>query len=283
MNQIVYLNQEYMPADQAKISIFDRGVLFGDAVYEVIPVYDGKPFFVTRHIDRLTSSLCKSHIIVPDINWTLLIEELISRNGEGDMQIYIQITRGNQGLRRHDIPSELSPTVFAFTLRNPYPTDKGLEQGLHAKILEDTRWLRCDIKSTAMLANVLLNDEAVSSGFDTALLSRQGYISEGSASNVFIVNASDDVITPPLNHLCLPGITRQLILELCASLNLIVREEPIAVQALFSAKEIWISSTSKQIYPITQIDSSQVGDGRAGKIWRKLHKQYQQLVRKAHE
>lgn len=279
MNPIVYLNQEYIAAQDAKISIFDRAVLFGDAIYEVIPVYKGRVFLADRHIARLHSSLNKARISIPPINWLPIFAELIQRNGSGDMQIYIQISRGNQGIRKHDIPTAIEPTVFAFTLHNSYPTPEGTQQGLHAKIIEDTRWLHCDIKTTSLLANVLLNDDAVSDGYDTALLTRQGYVSEGSASNVFIVNAKDEIITPPLNNLCLPGITRQITLELLDKLNWPVREEPVAVQDLFSAHEIWITSTTKEIYPITRINDYQIGDGEAGKLWRQIHKHYQQLVK----
>jgi len=279
MVKIVYVNDEYVSASDAKISIFDRGLLFGDSVYEVIPVYNGQVFLADRHIARLNSSLTKARIAIPDREWLPLFAELIRQNGSGDMQIYVQVTRGNQGLRKHDIPAVIKPTIFAFTLHMPYPVTENAQRGLHAKIVEDTRWLRCDIKTTAMLANVLLNDDAVSAGFDTALLTRQGYVSEGSASNVFIVSENDEIITPPLNNLCLPGITRQIILELLATLNLPAREALIPVQDLFSAQEIWITSTTKEIYPVTRINSHQVGDGVAGEIWYKLHKHYQQLVK----
>lgn len=278
MNQFVYLNGQITPSHEAKISIFDRGFLFADSVYEVIPVYDGRPFFVEKHLRRLESSLDKSRIPDPQIDWLPVLDELIRLNANGDMQLYIQITRGNQGVRKHDIPDKLEPTVVAFTLHSSFPTSAAAE-GLHAIILEDYRWERCDIKSTALLANVLLNDEAIRQGANTTILTRKGFVTEGSVSNVFLVDKNNIIRTPPLNHYCLPGITREIALDLIKELNWKFIEEPIPVQDIFTASELWITSTTKEIYPVTQVNNLPIGDGQAGIYWQKINIRYKELVR----
>ncbi|ASQ45885.1 D-amino acid aminotransferase [Legionella clemsonensis] len=279
MSGIVYLNGEYVKAGQAKISVFDRGFLFGDAVYEVIPVYNSRPFFAERHLERLEASLTHARIVKPELDWLSIFHHLIQQNGGGDLQIYVQITRGDQGVRKHDIPANLKPTVVMFTLHTPYTSDEIKRKGLHVHLTEDTRWLRCDIKTTSLLANILLNDNAVSRGASTAILSRDGLLTEGSASNVFLVN-KDIIYTPPLNHLCLPGITRQITIELIQSLLWTLREENIPAEALFEAQEVWITSTTKEIYPVTCIDNVLIGNGVAGPYWEQINAKYQQLILK---
>lgn len=278
MSQIVYLNGSYCSASEAKVSIFDRGLTFADSVYEIIPVYKGHLFYVEKHLKRLGTSLAGAKISQPAIDWLAVFEQLIERNGRGDMQIYLQITRGDQGIRQHDIPQEIEPTIIAYTLHTPYPTFKAKESGLKAKLIEDIRWLHCDIKTTALLANVLLNDEALKSGADTAILSRDGFLTEGSASNVFLVDDKGTIFTPPLNSLCLPGVTRQITIELIHSLAWSLREDNIPREAIFKAKEVWITSTTKEIYPVTQVDNSPIGYGRGGVYWREINEKYQELI-----
>lgn len=273
----IYLNGQYMEPHEAKISIFDRAVLFGDAIYEVIPVYNGQVFEADAHLERMKSNLVKVKMDFPQLDWLNLFDQLIQRNGAGDLQIYVQVTRGYQAVRKHDIPAQIEPTIFAFTLHTAYASDAVKRQGLQAYLVEDYRWLRCDIKTTSMLANVLINDEAISHGTHTALLYRGDYLTEGSASNVFIVDQGI-IKTPPLDHLCLPGITRAVCLKLIKELNLPFQEEPIPVEALWSASEVWISSTTKELYPITQINQCLVGNGSAGPIWELLNERYKNGV-----
>ncbi|MDP3268607.1 MAG: aminotransferase class IV [Legionella sp.] len=273
-----FVNGQYYALADAKISIFDRGMLFGDAVYEVLPVYDGCPFFVEKHLARLYSNLEKIKITAPNIHWNELITRLISDNGSGDLQIYIQITRGDQGFRKHDIPSSLVPSVIAFTIHNTYPTLHEKEQGLSAKLIEDSRWKFCDIKTTSLLANILLHDDAVSSGFQTALLVRDGLITEGSTSNVFVVNKAGQIETPSLNHTCLPGITRQVALDLISELNWPILEKDISIKELFDAQEVWITSTTKEIFPVTRIDDILINNGQAGNYWRAIEQSYRRLI-----
>lgn len=275
---IAYVNGEYCSLSDAKISIFDRGFLFGDAVYEVLPVYQGQPYFVDRHIKRLESNLQKTKIVNPNLDWNGLIHRLISENKGGNLQIYLHITRGNQGIRKHDIPSQIAPSVIAFTLHNPYPTQAEKEKGIHAKLIEDIRWMRCDIKTTSLIANILLNDEAVTSGFQTTILQRDGIVTEGSTSNVFIVTKNGLIKTPELTNFCLPGVTRQVTIDLINKLSWSFAEEQIAASELFDAREIWITSTTKEILPITKINDSLVNQGNVGDFWRTINKSYQQLI-----
>jgi D-alanine transaminase len=279
MNAIVFLEGKYCQASDAKISIFDRSVLFGDSVYEVIPVYDGKPFFLDLHLDRLELNLKKLKMSKPAYDWPAILDELIQLNGGGDLQLYIQVTRGNPGSRKHDIPNNLKPTCFAFTLHNTYPTIEDKHRGLHAKLVDDIRWLRCDIKTTSLLGNVLVHDEALSVGADVALLTRNGFLTEGSATNFFIVDKQGIIKTPPLTNLCLPGITRHITIELIKQLKLPFIEEPISVQAVFTAAEVWITSTTKEIYPVATIDGIPVGKTRGSSYWEQLNNAYQLLIK----
>ncbi|GGI76003.1 aminotransferase class IV [Legionella impletisoli] len=279
MEKVVYIAGQFVPASEAKVSVFDRGFLFGDGVYEVIPVYQGRLCFFEQHIKRLKSSLASARIHEPQCNWRDIFNQLIAQNGSGNMQIYLQVTRGWQENRSHDFPDNLIPTVVAFTLNMPYYTTIEKMRGLSAWLVEDIRWKRCDIKATSMLANVLLNDDAVSNGADTALLIRDGYLTEGSSSNVFIVNMNGEVQTPPINGLCLPGVTRQLTIELVKSLNWPFKETKIDEHALLSAKEVWITSTTKEIYPVATINGKSTGDIRKWNYWKIIHEHYQQRIK----
>ena len=283
MNNIVYLNGNYTEAKNATISIFDRGLLFGDSIYEVIPVYNGTPCFVDRHLQRLNSNLDKIKIQKPDLDWLSIINQLIQLNGKSDMQIYLQVTRGNQGVRKHDIPKDIDPFSFAFTMHTAYSSDEEKRRGLSASIIDDTRWLRCDIKATTLLSNVLLNDEAVCAGDQTALLVRNGFLTEGTVSNVFIVDDKGTIKTPPLSNYCLPGITRQLVIELIKELNLPFSEEAIPEADILSAQEVMITSTSKEIYPVTQVNQQKIGNGVGGPCWEKLNTNFHKLVESCYD
>jgi D-alanine transaminase len=215
---------------------------------------------------------------MPSYNWNELIRQLIDENNSGDLQVYIHVTRGNQGVRKHDIPSSLSPSVIAFTIHNHFPSDIEKEQGISAKLVEDIRWMRCDIKSTSLVANILLNDEAVSSGYQTSILVRDGIITEGSTSNIFLVTPDGLIKTPPLTNFCLPGITRQIAVELIQQLNWKFSEEEIKSSDLLYAKEVWITSTTKEIMPVTKINDSLINEGKTGEYWRTINKSYSQLL-----
>jgi len=278
-----FVNGEFLQATEAKISIFDRGFLFGDSLYEVLPVYNGQTRFVDRHLARLNENLEKIKISLPNYDWPTLIERLVAENGGGDLQVYIQVTRGNQGARKHDIPTSLEPSVIGFTIHNAYPTYQEKEKGLSAELLDDIRWLRCDIKTTSLLGNILLNNQAVSSGYQTSILVRDGLITEGSTSNVFIVTKDGKIKTPPLDHLCLPGITRQIAIELMQELSWSIYEETFSIKDLLEAEEVWIASTTKEIYPVTMVGHNTIGTGKAGNYWRTIEPLYKKLVSSPHD
>lgn len=273
----VFINGELFDSCDAKISVFDRGFLFGDSIYEVLPVYQSKVLFIDRHMARLKSNLQKVHIPLPDYNWNNIFQSLLESNSGGDTQIYLQISRGDQGARKHDFPKDLPPTVVIFLLHGSYANAEQKNKGLSAMILDDIRWDRCDIKTNSLLANILLNDQATSSGFDTSILIRNGMLTEGSAANFFIVNPRGEIKTSVLNHFCLPGITRDLALELMQQLKWNVSETDITVEELFEAQEIWLTSTTKEIFPITKLNDKIVGKGIAGSYWQQIDELYQKL------
>ncbi len=279
MAQIVYLNGIYCDAAEAKISIFDRGMLFADSIYEITPVYKNHPFHLEKHLQRLESSLKKAKFSLPKIDWSSLFDQLIERNGGGDMQIYLQVTRGNTGSRQLEIPPNIEPTVIAYTLHIPYPTVEKQKKGLYVELINDIRWQRCDIKSTSMLANVLMNDEAISKGASTAVLVRDGFLAEGSASNIFLVGKDGGIKTPPLNHYCLPGVTRQIAIELINDLSWPLEEREIPAESIFDAQEVWITSTTKEIFPVTKVNDVVIGNGSAGKFWTQINDRFQLLKR----
>lgn len=278
MKRTVFINGQFMPATEAQVSIFDRGFLFGDAVYEVIPVYQNQVCFFDRHMRRLTNSLNSTQIAMPDCDFKVIFNELIKQNGGGDLQLYLQITRGCNFERRINLSPDLLPTVVAFTLHTPYPTSAEKKKGIEAKLIEDIRWERCDIKSTSMLGNVMVNDQAVSSGAHTALLFKDAYLTEGSSSNTFIVDENNTVRTPPLDNHCLPGITREIVIELIQQLGWSFKEDKITKNALIRAKEVWITSTTKEIMPVRKINSHQTGDIGSWEFWSKINEYYQHLI-----
>lgn len=277
--QLVYLNGDFVSAKDASISVFDRGFLFGDSVYEVMPVYNGLLQFFERHMARLKSSLCNIKMDMPSLDWLKLFQTLIEKNGGGDLQIYLQITRGNQGLRKHDFSSTLKPTIVAFTLHIPYPTIEEKQHGIHAKTVNDIRWKRCDIKTTSLLANVLINHEALSDGAQTSILIRDGLVTEGGASNIFIVDKLGVISTPPKSHHCLAGVTRDVVLDLLRELKWPCQEINFELQTLMNAQEVWMTSTTKEIFPITLVNNVPIGNGTAGVFWQQIDQVFQQRVR----
>ena len=276
---IAYVNGNYIHQEKASISIFDRGFLFADSIYEVLPVYNGQVWFLDKHLQRLHYSLSETHIQceLGDNDLKCIFKELINQNNIKNGQIYLQITRGNTYYRNHDIQAKMRASVIAFTMELPYLSLEQAQKGLHAITLDDIRWLRCDIKSTVLLANILLNDQAVSHGADTTLLLRNNYLTESAAANVFIVNDKNQILTPIKDNRCLPGITRDLIVNLAKKAHLSVLEKNISEQELYNAKEIMITSTTKEIQPVTKLNDKMIGDGKAGATWRILFELFQKL------
>ncbi len=274
-DQDVFLNGKWLPADQAKVSAFDRGFVFGDGVYEVIPVYGKRPFRLTQHLARLDRSCNSIRLQNPHSGeeWTKIIGQLIEQSNSDDQSIYLQITRG-VAARDHAFPVKVSPTSFAFSKPLKYADNKEQENGVSAITTEDIRWLRCDIKSVALLANVILRQDAIESGAAEAILLRDESLTEGAASNIFIVK-NDCIITPPKSELILPGITRDLIVELAQANDICMEERNVTVRELMTADEVWMSSSTKEILPIVTVNDTVIGNGKPGPMHKRLYDIYQ--------
>lgn len=271
----VYLNGEFLPADEARISVLDRGFIFGDGVYEVIPVYGGHLFRLQHHLQRLDNSLEGIRLANPldHRQWQAILERLIGENGGGNQSLYLQVTRG-VARRDHGFPPDTEPTVFAMS--NPVdPVPQHLREGVVAVTVEDFRWKLCHIKAIALLPNILLRQQALDAGAAEALMLRDGFVTEGAASNVFIVR--DGVVqTPPKSNLLLPGVTRDLVVELCLANGVPCQQSAISEAQLREADEIWLTSSTKEIIPVIRLDEQPVGSGRPGQVWQRLIALYQQ-------
>lgn len=278
---IVYLNGNYLPIEKAQISVTDRGFLFGDAVYEVIPIYSGKLFRLECHLKRLQNSLNAIRIDfkIDTKEWNNICKELIAKN-KSDIKhqlIYLQISRGATLHRDHIFPEEIVPTIFAQCVPVKKLSFETISQGLSAITIEDTRWKYCYIKSTALLANVLLRQQAYEANASEAILIRDGYVMEGSSSNVFAVK-NDTILTPPLNEYILGGITREFILELARKHKLPLEETPILRNELKAADEVWVTSSVREIFPIIKVDHQVINNGNVGDMWKRMIKYYHEEV-----
>ncbi|MFA7095573.1 MAG: D-amino acid aminotransferase [Gammaproteobacteria bacterium] len=268
---IVYLNGEFLPKDEARVSVLDRGFLFGDGVYEVIPVYGGRLFRLEQHLDRLDQSLVGIRLANPHTRpeWRQIIGQLVELQGGGDQSVYLQVTRGAAPKRDHAFPADVRATVFAMSSPlTPNPPEVA-QQGVAAITLEDIRWKYCHIKAVTLLANVLLRQQALDGGAVESILIRDGEVTEGAASNVFIVRAGE-LLTPPKGPFLLPGITRDLILELAAANGIPHREAAITEADLASAAEIWVTSSTREILPVTTLNGVPVGNGKPGPQWTRM-------------
>jgi len=272
----VYLNGEYLPLSEAKISVLDRGFLFGDGVYEVIPSYAGQLFKLQEHLQRLEASLgvIKLDFSYSLSQWLEILTPLL--NAEKDQYIYLQITRGVSAKRDHAFPLDVTPTVFAMCSDIKLTTR--VEKGIKALTMEDSRWELCHVKATTLLANVLLRQEAIEQGCGEAILHRQGYVTEGAASNLFAV-INGVLMTPKKTAEILPGITRQVILELAKNNDIPHQEDIISLAALQSASEIWVTSSTREIIPVVELDAVKVGEGVPGPVWKRMSQLFQEYKR----
>ncbi len=257
-SRICYLNGDYLPLAEARVSVLDRGFIFGDAVYEVIPAYDGVPFALGEHLQRLARSLAAIEITNPmsDPDWSACFDRLLALNSGGHSSLYLQVTRG-VAERDHAIPAGITATVFVMC--KPLRVTQGITR-VAAVTLGDNRWGRCDIKSTSLLANILLRNQAVAAGFDEALLIRDGHLTEGAATNVFVVS-DGRVRTPSLSHEILAGVTRGLLLKVMDEHGIPNSECAIAATELPHADEIWLTSSSRDLVCVHALDGKKVGDG----------------------
>ena len=277
----IFLNGAYMPIEEATVSVLDRGFIFGDGVYEVIPVYSRRPFRLTEHLKRLQHSLDGIRLLNPhsESEWSSIFNEIIRRNEPEDQYLYLHITRG-VARRDHAFPNPpVPPTVFV--LSNPLTTPPAslLQSGISCITVNDNRWLRCDIKSIALLPNVLLRQAAVDAGCAEAILIRDGsFLTEGAASNIFVVK-NGKLLAPPKDNLMLPGITYDVILELAASNGIAFEVRRISKAEVFGADELLLTSSTKEVLPITTLDGKPVGDGKPGTMFARLHPLYQAFKR----
>ncbi len=279
MTQVAYLNGSFLPLAEARIPVLDRGFIFGDGVYEVIPAYGRRPFHLEAHLVRLARSLAAIGIANPhdDATWSRLITETIARNEPEDQAVYLQVTRG-VAPRDHAFPKDATPTVFLMANPlKPVPPEQ-VEQGVAVVSLADNRWLRCDIKSTSLLGNVLLRQAAAEAGAAECLLFRDGYLTEGSASNIFAVR-SGVVLAPPKSHLILPGITYDVTLDLAQRGGIPTEVRAVSEAETRSADELWLSSSTREVLAITTLDGQPVGTGRPGPVFRRMHAIFQACKR----
>lgn len=272
-----YLNGKFVKPEQALVSVMDRGFLFGDGVYEVIPVYNGKLFRLAPHLKRLQNSLDGIMLDNPmsDKEWQDMLLTLLAKNPQGEKSLYLQVTRGYSEQRHHSFPETPKPTVFArCSPLNTWSMEK-LQQGISAVTMPDTRWRQCHIKAITLLPNVLLNQQAKQLGAAEAILIRDGHAIECSSSNLFIVK-NQTIITPPLSSFLLGGITRDLVVELATQHNVPLQQRDITEMELNQADEMWITSSTKEIAPVIKLNDKPVGDGQIGPLWQRMMGYYQQ-------
>lgn len=267
-----YVNGDFVALEDARVSVLDRGFLFADSVYEVIPVYAGHCFALDAHIDRLARSLDMLGIANGRgrPSWRALIERLIEANNGGDLAVYLQVSRGAPPRRDHCIPNDIEPTVVAFCQSRAAPDPEILATGIAAVTQTDTRWQHCSIKSTSLLANVLAADAARAAGANEALMVRDGNVLEGTSSNVFAV-IDGTLVTPALRDTILPGITRAVVLDLARRYGFDHTEiDALSLDTLRSASEIWITSSVREIFPVTRLDNTAVGNATPGPVWTRM-------------
>ena len=272
---MIYLNGSFMPVGEARISVLDRGFIFGDGVYEVIPVYSRKAFRLSEHLRRLQDSLDGIRLPNPHTNaeWVHLIEQIIAGNEGEDQYLYLHITRG-VAKRDHVFPKGVSPTIFIMSNPLVVPSSQLLATGVNAITTQDNRWLRCDIKAISLLPNVLLRQMAVDEEAMETILLRDRFLTEGAASNIFVVK-DGVLLTPPKDHLMLAGITYDVVLELAEKHHVRYEVRKISEQELRTAEELLLTSSTKEILPITRLDNQLVGKGLPGEVFKHLYLLYQ--------
>ncbi len=273
---IVYINGDFLPIEEATVSVMDRGFLFADGIYEVLTYQNGDFFAFDDHMRRLENSLAAIRLSVgfTTEKWRNMLETLVSKN-EGDNQaLYLQVTRGSDFPRMHGFPLDTKPTVFCYSRPYTLPSLAELKQGIAALTVEDARWKHCNIKSIALLPNVLHYQEALDAGAGEAILIKDGCAIEASHSNLFVV-VDNGILTAPAKSQILDGVTRQVILSVAEDLNITVKEQAIPLEVLQRADEIWVSGSVSQIRPVIQLDDKAVGTGKAGPVWEKIFTAYQ--------
>ena len=277
MTDTVYLNGSFLPLAQATIPVLDRGFMFGDGVYEVIPVYNGQAFRLDEHIQRLEASLAAVRIRNPltAAAWRDMLQQLIAENAAlQDQSLYLQITRGVAPRDQAFPPASVAPTVFAMSMALQTPAAALVQSGVAAITALDIRWDRCNIKAISLLANVLLRQQAVDEAVAETIMLREGMLTEGSSTNVFVV-AQGQLLAPPKSQHMLTGVTYDVILELAAAHGIASVVAPVSEAQLRSADEIWITSSTKEILAIITLDGRSVGQGQPGPLFQRMYALYQ--------
>jgi D-alanine transaminase len=276
MDQIVYLNGEYLPLAEAKVPVLDRGFIFGDGVYEVIPVYGRALFRLKEHLARLEHSLRSIRLASPfdEAGWRALLETVVARNPWDDQSVYLQVTRGVAPRTQEFPKAEVRPTVFVMSNPLNVPAAEQRANGVAVVTRDDYRWRRCDIKSVSLLANCLLRQEAEDAGATETILIRDGNVKEASTCNVLLVK-DGVILVPPKDHLILHGITFDLTIELARGAGLALETREVKREELFAADEVWLSSSSREVLPVTTIDGQPVGTGKPGPVYARMYQLFQ--------
>jgi len=277
---ICYLNGTRLPLAEARISPLDRGFLYADGAYELMSVYGGRPFRFDAHRERMTRSLNELQMRDPHTHeqWHEILGQLITANGGGDQYVYWQVTRGAERGRNHAPLPDIPRTVFAFCAPSPVAPPSVLESGVKCITANDTRWARCDIKSISLLANVLLRQLSVDAGAVETILLRDGDLMEASSSAVHVV-IDGEIRTPPRSQRILPGTTRSVMEEMAKRAGVPFRSTPVSEAEFRGASEVWISSTTREVQPVTTLDDKPVGSGKPGPLWRRIHDELQRYKR----
>ena len=280
---VSYCNGEFLPVEKARISPLDRGFIFGDGVYEVIPVYAGKPLRMREHLLRLQRSMDFLLLDNPYSigQWETLIAQLVEKNGGGNVSVYIQVTRG-VAKRDFSLPKGIAPTVFMMANKLPTPTRELYEKGLSLVSLDDFRWERCHVKSTSLLGAVLLKNEANQHQVDDCMLFRNGYLTESSSSNICAVK-SGVILCPPKDNLILPGITCDLMIDLALKAGMPLSLRKVSRKEVTAADELWLTSSTREVIAITELDGNPVGNashaGKPGPHFWKMYELFQEYKR----
>jgi D-alanine transaminase len=277
---MVFLNGKFLPMEQAMVPVLDRGFIFGDGVYELIPVYSRAPFRMDEHLARLERSLAAVRIRNPYARerWREIIRELVAQQPWEDQAVYFQVTRG-VAKRDHAFPAGVEPTVFAMANALVNPPRELVEKGAAAVSAADNRWLRCDIKSISLIGNVLLRQASADAGAAETILFRDGKLTEASASNVFVAK-NGLLLSPPKSNLILPGITYDVVVEIAQALKIPLEFRDVSESEVRNADEVWVTSSSKEILAVVALDGRPVGEGRPGPLFRRAYQGYQDFKRR---
>jgi len=271
----VYLNGQFLPLEEAKISVLDRGFIYGDGVYELVPVYGRRPYRLRQHLARLQRSLDGIRLANPhtDAEWEAIIAGLIGRMTFADQGVYLQVTRG-AAKRDHAFPAGVAPTVFMMSNPLVLPSREQVERGVAVITAVDERWLHCDLKTISLLGNVLARQLAVDAGATETVLFRNGYLTEASASNVLLVRGGV-IVAPPKDNQILPGITYDVAFELAREGGLPIEVRPVPKDEALAAGEMWLSSSTKEVLAVTSLDGRPFAGGKPGPVFRKVHALFQ--------